>query len=73
MCSEYQYGTADQAYVCEDGNYGGGAAIIYNPSNLADYQLELMVEMHDNDRFDYIKAILDADLVAVERFEANYV
>jgi len=73
MCSSYDYAAEDMAYIASDGNYGGGTIIVYNPADLLPYQLELMVDMHDDDRFDYIKAILDADLVLVDKLEAQYV
>jgi hypothetical protein len=61
------------AYVTEDGNYGSDGVVIYHPEDLTTKQHELMQDMHDRTRIEYVMAILDGNDEEVERIEADYV
>jgi hypothetical protein len=58
----------DAAYVSPDGNYGQGI-IVFDPTLLNNNQWEMLTDMADRDRFDYVKAIADKNNVAVCEIE----
>ena len=61
-----------EAWVSADGSYGEGDLMVFHPDSLTEEQWELMTSMRDNDRFDYVKAILEGDLGTVASFEEEY-
>jgi len=62
-----------QAWAAEDGSYGGTGILLYNPEDLTDTQRELVSEMHDYIRVEYIMACIDGDDERVAEIEADYV
>lgn len=61
-----------EAWISADGSYGVGDLMVFHPDSLTEEQWGLMSNMRDNDRFDYVKAILEGDLVTVAQFEEEY-
>ena len=54
---EYRYTT----YVTADGTYGTGDIILMREGALTDQQWETLTEMRDNDRLDYVNAIMSGE------------
>jgi hypothetical protein len=61
------------AYVSSDGNYGGDYPIVFEQDDLTAEQWDILTEMHDNDRYEYVLAIIEKDTDTVETIEAQYV
>jgi hypothetical protein len=49
------------SYVTADGTYGTGDIILMREDALTDEQYERMTDMRDNDRFDYVNAIMSGE------------
>ena len=61
------------AYVSSDGNYGGDYPIVFEYEDLTDKQWELMSELGDTDRYEYVLAIIENDTENIASIEAQYV
>lgn len=46
------------AYVSEYGNYGAEKVLVFEGTDLTGSQWETLSELSDNDKFDYVDAIL---------------
>lgn len=46
------------AYVSEYGNYGAEKVLVFEGTDLTGSQWETLSELNDNDKFDYVDAIL---------------
>lgn len=55
------------AYVSEYGNYGAEKVLVFEGTDLTGSQWETLSELSDQDKFDYVDAILRGELT--ERFE----
>jgi hypothetical protein len=51
-------------WVDADGSYGVGAIAVFNPDVLTDEQWELLSNLGDNSRFEYVQALLNGDDVS---------
>ena len=49
------------AWVTADGDYGQGDVRQFEPEDLTADQWDDIVNMHENNRYDYVSAILDGD------------
>lgn len=49
------------AYVSEYGNYGEDEVIIFDRSELTSEQWSLLEQLGDNDKFDYVAAVLNGE------------
>lgn len=47
------------AWVAEDGTYGGGIHLSFEPNQLTDDQWTKLSEMSDSDKYEYVEAILE--------------
>ena len=56
---ELQQLITDNAWVSADGSYGVGAIIVFDESLLSDQQWETLSNLGDNDKYDYVLAILN--------------
>lgn len=54
-----KYKKLDGLYVSEDGNYGGGAILIFDHLAFTDEQIDVLSTLSDNDRYDYALAIAE--------------
>lgn len=52
------------AWVEADGTYGVGAIITFSPSDLSDRQWNVLENLGDNDRLDYVQAIMAGEPTA---------
>jgi hypothetical protein len=57
------------AWVTDDGSYGDGEIIYFEPEMLTDIQWERLTDMSDNSRIKYVRAIMDFDDKAVREIE----
>ena len=57
------------AWVTDDGSYGGGAHLSFEPNQLTDDQWTKLGEMSDGDRYEYVEAILAEDDFIVRKIE----
>lgn len=57
------------AWVTEDGSYGDGNIIYFEPETLTDMQWERLADMSDKDKLPYVRAIMDSDDKAVREIE----
>ena len=46
-------------WIAEDGSYGSGQVLHFDYHDLEEYQLDIVDSLGDNQRFDYIYAILN--------------
>lgn len=60
------------AWVSVDGSYGNNDLVVFHPESLTEDQWEFMTNIGDNDRFDYVVAVLDGDLVSVAQMYERY-
>jgi len=51
----------DKAWVSEDGSWGTNAIVMFDPSTITDEQLEILDNLNDSDKYDYIIAIFNGD------------
>lgn len=51
-------GSYNVGWVTADGSYGVGGVILFDPDSLTDSQWEVLDRLHDNDRIEYLDAIL---------------
>lgn len=49
------------AWVADDGSYGGGVHLSFEPNQLTNEQWERVTDISDSDRFEYVKSILEED------------
>jgi hypothetical protein len=49
------------SYVDADGSYGTGALITFDDNDLTDQQWETLSELRDNDKYDYVYAIMSGE------------
>jgi len=61
------------AYVSSDGNWGGDYPIIFEPDDLTTEQWQMLSDMTDSDRYEYVLAIIENDEQAIEEIESQYV
>lgn len=59
------------AYVTEEGTYGGDKIFLFDSSSLNDNQWEMLTDMSDRDRLPYVQAIIAKDDVAVRAIEMD--
>jgi hypothetical protein len=57
------------AWVAEDGSYGGLPLLQFDSKALTDAQWERLTDISDSDKLDYVKAILDGNNIAVCEIE----
>ena len=58
------------AWVSTDGSYGGDDDIItFDGSKLTDMQWERLTDMHDNDKYAYVKFIIEGHDMNVREIE----
>jgi hypothetical protein len=57
------------AWVAEDGSYGGVPLLQFDSKALTDDQWERLTDISDSDKLDYVKAILDGNNIAVCEIE----
>jgi hypothetical protein len=55
------FSVQDMAWVAEDGSYGSGEVIHFEPTALDDEQWELLGELPDSQRLAYVEAVLNGD------------
>jgi hypothetical protein len=51
----------DKAWVSEDGSWGTNAIVMFEPDSITDEQMEILDNLNDNDKYDYIIAIFNGD------------
>lgn len=61
-----------QAYVTADGSFGVGAILLFDETALTDKQWNVVDQMRDNDRYEYIQAILNEDWATANTLEEDY-
>ena len=61
------------AYVTADGTYGVGNIIIFNDNMLTEEQWDVVDNIGDNDRYDYITAVLNGNAKAIAYYEQGTV
>lgn len=61
------YQIHDGLYVSEDGNYGGGKIIIVDHDGLSEEQMEILDILGDNDKYDYVYALMNGQ--STEKWE----
>jgi hypothetical protein len=54
----------DKAWVSADGSYGSGGIIVFNGDLLTEAQWDTLNNLGDNDRYDYVLAILNNEDVS---------
>lgn len=50
---------SNKGWVAEDGSFGNGNIILFDASRLTDKQWEILADLNDSEKFDYVEAILD--------------
>ena len=60
------------AWISTDGSYGQDDIIVFHPESLTDDQWGFMTDLRENERFDYVQAILEGDLNTVAEFHSAY-
>lgn len=48
-------------WVANDGSYGYGAVLTFDPDDLSERQAETYDNLSDDEKFDYIQALLNGD------------
>jgi hypothetical protein len=66
------FGEFEQSWASSDGSYGSETLVVYNPEDLTDKQRELLSDMYDYTRVEYIVACLDGDEATMAEIEADY-
>ena len=56
---ELQQLITNSGYVTADGTYGSGAIIVFDEALLTDEQWETLANLRDNDKYDYVLAVLN--------------
>ena len=56
---EVQQLITDKAWVSADGSYGSGGIIVFDEDSLTEAQWETLGDLRDNDKYDYVLAILN--------------
>lgn len=51
----------NNAWVSADGSYGEGGIIVFDASLLTDEQWETLGEVRENEKYDYVLAILNGE------------
>lgn len=59
------------AWVTDDGSYGGGVHLSFEPNQLTDDQWTKLSEMSDGDRYEYVAAILDGNEELIAEIEED--
>ncbi len=70
-----KYDCAYKAYVADDGNFGVDSVITFDFEDLLDKfpkAWEIVDQMSDSSRFDFILAVCDQDEVMLTEFAENY-
>lgn len=49
----------NRGWVAEDGSFGNGNIILFDPSRLTDKQWNTLADLSDSMKFEYVEAILD--------------
>lgn len=52
---------SNTAWVDADGSYGEGDLVTFDSSDLSDRQWDVFTNLRDNDRIDYVVAIMNGD------------
>lgn len=50
---------SNKGWVAEDGSFGNGPIIMFEPSRLTDKQWEILADLNDSEKFEYVEAVLD--------------
>lgn len=58
-----------QAYVTADGTFGVGDFLVFDESKLTSAQWEVVDMIGDNDRYEYIRAIIEGDSETIQELE----
>lgn len=61
----------EKAYVTADGAYGVGDILLFQETDLTERQWLRVDTMNDNDRYDYVQAILAKDDKTIGMIEEN--
>jgi hypothetical protein len=64
--------STDTTYVTADGTYGDGHILLFKGDMLTEEQWSVVDIIRDNDRYDYVKAVLEGDLETVAEFHEEY-
>ncbi len=60
--AKIEYLNADMvAWVTDDGSYGVGPVVVFDPDMLTDEQWEVLSSLNDNDRIEYTLAVLNGE------------
>ena len=59
------------AWVADDGSYGGGIHLSFEPNRLTDDQWTKLGEMSDGDRYEYVYAIINGKPDVVTEIEKD--
>jgi hypothetical protein len=59
----------NRSWIADCGSYGTGDVIVFDDDALTDEQYERLQELRDNDKFDYVNAILSGE--PLEEWENN--
>jgi hypothetical protein len=62
----------DGLYVSEDGNYGGGSIIVIPHDSLTEEQMDTLDILGDNDKYDYVYAIIKGQSTQKWEDEATF-
>ncbi len=57
------------AWVSDDGSWGAGAIILLDVNDLTEEQWETLSELNDNNKFDYVYAIMAGE--PLDKWEVN--
>ena len=49
----------DKVWVSEDGSWGTNAVILFDLNSITDKQMEILDNLNDNDKYDYIVAVFN--------------
>jgi len=54
-------GNYNAGWVTADGSYGEGAIILFDPRKLSDFQWQVLDNLADSEKYDYINAIMSGE------------
>ena len=57
-------------WVSDDGSYGYGSITVFDPETLSDFQWQVLDELADSDKQNYVKAIIDSQ--DLSQWESDY-
>jgi hypothetical protein len=59
-------------WVTNFGEFGTNAVLVFEPEMLTKRQWRIVNEMHETDRYNYIRSIIDQDSTTTEEYEEEY-